>query len=525
MSIPETVVVGKQTKPAEEQLGLAKKWIQDCQRNHSHCGRSPGKLPTRVIDVGVVEKQEPVLVETKPESIAHYMTLSHCWGIKPVIRTTKATLQSHLTELPLGKLPNTFRDAIVITRRLGIRYLWIDSLCIIQDDASDWERESAVMGQIYASSYLTIAASASRDSSGGCFLPRPRAHHARIKCTLENGDVGYVFLRPKTRGFYDLEACFLQTRAWVGQERLLSPRSLHFDQDQILWECKDTRITEDGIPVSDDTGQRDILAWDGRFKLKYPYKVSGSASLEREFVWDWYSMLENYTARNLTNPDDKLPALSGIANIMISRINDRYIAGLWESHLNIGMLWQRSSKSPWLKRPPKWRAPSWSWASLDGTILMPSEQYIESSMNPFTPTLTAIDVEIQPLGLDPHGRLAFGAVTLTGRLKRINSRVNPSSAQYAPYPESGIGQDHIWVEGESVGHVNYDEDFEENNQELYCLQMTEVHYPKRIICHVLVLSYTGKNSDYKRIGLGTTGGGEVREGWFADSELKRIRIL
>lgn len=518
-------MIGRAIKSPDQKIPLVKEWIQNCEHNHPQCATSPVKLPSRVIDVGALNTQEPRLKITTEGEIAHYMTLSHCWGRKPVIRTTKATLQSHLTSLPLASLPKTFREAITITRELGIKYLWIDSLCIIQDDAGDWEKESAVMGQIYACSYLTIAASASKDSSGGCFLSRPPPdNQCKIKCTLSSGEISHVFLRPKTKGFHDLDASFLQTRAWVAQERLLSPRSLHFDTDQIMWECKTDRLTEDGIPVDVDLDSRQSTHWDGRFQVSYPFTPEGS-SLTREFVWDWYEMLENYTTRNLTNGEDKLPALSGIASVMVKRTNDQYVAGLWENNINYGLLWRRIGKAPWLEKPERYRAPTWSWAAFDGAVIWPDDSSLNSSLNPFKPMLEDVSLEIIPLGLDPNGRLAFGAATTTGRLKIISPRVDPESEGYIVYPEDGAGQDHIWDGEESVGWVNYDEQFEKTAGERYALQMTECIHPKKTLCHCLILESTGKEGQFKRVGLGCTGGGEVRLGWFENAKKRRIHII
>lgn len=525
VAIPQSVAIGRQIKPPQQGFELVKEWIRDCENNHPQCATRPANLPTRVIDVGVAGGQEPALKVASSRDTAYYMTLSHCWGRKTVIKTTKATLQSHLTQLPMGSLPKTFRDAITITRTLGVRYLWIDSLCIIQDDANDWEKESAVMGQIYAHSYLTIAASASKDSSGGCFLPRPRDTHARIKCSIDDGSTAHVFLRPKPKGFQDLENSFLQTRAWVAQERLLSPRSVHYDVDQIMWECKETRLTEDCVPVDVDIDQHQGLRWDGRFQLQYPRHVTKWSSLSIDFVWDWYSMIDNYTTRNLTNPDDKLPALSGIASVMAFRTGEKYVAGLWESHINIGMLWKRASTAPWLEAASGYRAPSWSWAAYDGAILTASDSYQNSSYNPFQPLLEAIQLEIKPLGLDPNGRLSFGAVTVTSRLKQVRARVDPSSELYQEYPENGAGHDHIWDGEESVGWVNYDEEYKPSSGPFFCLQMTHRVYPKRILCHCMVIEYARNGNDFRRVGLGCTGGGEVRAGWFDDAEKKRIRLI
>jgi hypothetical protein len=231
--VPQGIVVGQAIKPPEERFDLLKEWIRKCSTEHSQCIALASRLPTRVIDVGEAGTQEPVLKQAEGAT-AHYMTLSHCWGSKPLIRTTTESLTKHLNQLPMDFLPKSFRDAVTIRRNLGIRYLWIDSLCIIQDDADDWEREPAVMGDIYSRSYLTIAASASKDSSGGCFLPRPTSTHVQVKCSVSDSSTGYVFVREKPKGFNELDYSKLNTRAWVAQERLLSPRTVHYDVDQIM---------------------------------------------------------------------------------------------------------------------------------------------------------------------------------------------------------------------------------------------------------------------------------------------------
>ena len=382
------------------------------------------------------------------------------------------------------------------------------------------------MGRIYASSYLTIAASSSKDSSGGCFLIRPTDSHVRIKCTLNDGTTGHVFVRPKNKGFKDLDNSFLQTRAWVAQERLLSPRAIHYDVDQIMWECKEARLTEDGVPVDVDIDSRQADIWDGRFHLKYPFSIKGS-TLRKDFVWDWYAMLDNYTTRNLTNGDDKLPALSGIASIMTSRTSDRYAAGLWESHLQVGLLWQRIPKAPWLTLPLRYRAPSWSWAAYDGAILMQTDAGLNASSNPHVPKIEVQELDVTPLGLDPNGRLQSGYITVFARLKQIRSRMNPEDANYSLFPEDGLGQDIMAdkLSGESIGCANYDEAYKPGGGALFCLQMTERKHPNRTVCHCLVLEQTEYGNDFRRVGAGLTGVGESRAGWFNDAEKKRIRII
>lgn len=149
-------------------------WLDNCRSHHPSCRPPPTnpQLPTRVIDVSFTDR-EVTLFESNGQR-GRYMTLSHCWGTSSRLTTTKETLEDLKNGIATSFLPKTFQDAIKITRRLGVKYLWIDCFCIIQDDPQDWERESSSMAQIYRNSYLTIAASASSDSYSGCFPKRSK---------------------------------------------------------------------------------------------------------------------------------------------------------------------------------------------------------------------------------------------------------------------------------------------------------------------------------------------------------------
>jgi hypothetical protein len=163
-------------KPADD-FTRAISWVKQCRTFHSDCNKENGRsfTPTRLIEVrsplSTGELLRVRLISGR-DATGEYASLSHCWGLKPVIQTTKESIHQFLTEIPWSDLSKTFQDAIEITRALAIPYLWIDSLCIVQDDYHDWERESANMGDVYAFAFLNIAAAASSDGSGGCFIPR-----------------------------------------------------------------------------------------------------------------------------------------------------------------------------------------------------------------------------------------------------------------------------------------------------------------------------------------------------------------
>ena len=181
------------------------------------------------------------------------MCLSHCWGddTSLLIKTLKDNIEDWKRRIPLAMLPQTFVDAVRITRDLKIRYLWVDSLCIIQDDPQDWERESAEMASIYKNSYLTIAATASKDSSEGCFRSR-KPFSVLLKPGVERTkpDPSQILLvypdSENTIYQYMLEAP-LHARGWAFQEMFLSPRTLHFCEDQLFWQCLEQTATEDGL--------------------------------------------------------------------------------------------------------------------------------------------------------------------------------------------------------------------------------------------------------------------------------------
>lgn len=140
----------------EENFTIAKDWIRDCSEQHDNemCPPIvPNDLPTRLVDVGVADgSEDPKLVVPLNGQKGEYLALSHCWGpstVKERLLTKEATLKTRMKSIPISSMPANFHDATIITRRLGYRYLWIDSLCIIQDSKSDWETESSNMGNIY----------------------------------------------------------------------------------------------------------------------------------------------------------------------------------------------------------------------------------------------------------------------------------------------------------------------------------------------------------------------------------------
>jgi hypothetical protein len=532
-------ILGREIKPADARFDFLRRLIADCDAGHSLCAGAPGPLPTRVIDIGQSSADDPYLKITPGNEVGHYAALSHCWGANPLVRTTSSNINDHRRLLPINALPKTFRDAIQICQELRLRYLWIDSLCIIQDDMLDWERESVKMGEVYSSAFITIAASASTDSTGGCFLPRTCEEKIQVKCGSSR-----VYIRRRPLDFNTLRTRHLHTRGWVTQERALSRRMIHFDADQLLWECREARIAEDGVPF-DAYAQISSAVWDERLHMAYPYIRRGY--LDGQFIWDWYGLVEAYSGKSLTKADDKLPAISGLARVMEQRTGEKYIAGLWINHLSIGLLWRRADDR-WLVRPSGgYRAPSWSWAALDGEIDMPSEGTYNDDANKrdHLCVVEVINAHTTPLGLDSKGKLAGGEIQLRGRFKKADPRLDPKMDGYKAEfePTKQIQVDYLFSGGQWLGKAFYDEEYQPNSPHValpvYCLEMTrnEREFPKWVGNWTgLLLQETEKLGGFKRVGFANAAvysweytiigrPGEDVKSWFDDAETVTVTIV
>lgn len=224
-------------------------WIDDCVENHEECQKNhPALCPIRLLDlIRFRSSGDIVLVELDedPSERIPYTTLSHCWGTPTSgpFTTTLANLASRKECISFDDFPLTFQDAVTTTRKLNIAYLWIDSLCIIQDSPNDWAKEAARMAIVYAGSICTLSALGSEDSNGGFFRVAEKETNGVLRYDLSIGTqrIRVFPHEPKT---WDL-AGPLMDRAWTLQERALSRRILHFSRDALLWECKTLRASAD----------------------------------------------------------------------------------------------------------------------------------------------------------------------------------------------------------------------------------------------------------------------------------------
>lgn len=225
---------------SEEAVSWANKCIDRCNQKHSVCSSSskPARLPTRVLDLKAGPSHDDVrLVDTQGKS-GRYICLSHCWG-KSQNRgmTTKGNLEANKTSISVDQLPPSMQDATAVTRKFGVRYLWVDSLCIIQDSLEDWSHQAGQMASIFENAYLTIGATSTESDDQAFLQSSSAALKLQVKTTL--GTLQDLYVQPT--GFPQDQIpkhLPLMTRAWCYQERYLSPRMLHFTTGELWWECR-----------------------------------------------------------------------------------------------------------------------------------------------------------------------------------------------------------------------------------------------------------------------------------------------
>ncbi len=464
-------------------------WLQDCLSDHESCVLHADSqpisgfyedavpFPTRVVAVG--SDTEPIrLVETSGWR-GTYACLSHCWGGKQIITTTIATKAERMTNIAFSTLSKTFQDAIIIARKLQTPYIWIDSLCIIQDDHSDWKREAPLMGVIYRNATYTIAASGSKDGSGGCLLTRSApglppvtisytsSRHANSPCAmtlaLAAGDVGS-----------NIEKGPLNQRAWTLQERLLSRRIIHFGEKQIYFECQRHIVGEDGFEQSSTfrlKASLDLRDYEGEENQNSGSNF-GTLSYQRvkPLWWRWCMLVEDYSRRSLTISSDKLPALLGLVEEVRKRVSYTYFAGLWEQGLYCSLLWKAFIPGS-LRRAEKYRAPSWSWASVDGRISYNHALGLVRSGNSLVR-----DPEFVELSEDKSGAF-YGKVAVWGKLGIIWYTSRPKHGR--PIADEGDMRAIDDIHGNQVGSGSLDFEPIELPARVTCLVISHEVYVRK----------------------------------------------
>lgn len=395
-----------------EALKYARDWLTTCQSEHPDCCPVPkddgdrSKLSQASIRILRICDEKLILESLElREDVPQYVALSHCWGSSLTLKTLSTNIESFRTGIQVRDLPSTFIDAVKMTRLLGFDYIWIDSLCIVQDNLTDWEEQSSLMASVYGNAELVIAASSASSTEDGFLKQRKgyRESSLRISCAQNKDNV--LDLRYRLLTAKDLKPMVdpLDLRAWAFQERLLARRYLAIGAHDTSWTCTTALDCE--------------CEW-WRIASIWRNEVPNIKRLLRETADEemahcWReNVLEHYAGRDLTVRSDNLVAISAIASIFRDKLGPGYYAGIWQQDIIPGLLWAAGDAT----RSPDHSTPSWSWASLPTLRFAPIGR--PSGLSESKELAKVLEIKTTTSTVDPFGSVNSGFIKLWGQVWR-----------------------------------------------------------------------------------------------------------
>ena len=487
-------------------MACARMWLAKCTETHTDCQVSGSKsikyCPTRLLEIDQPEanRLRLRLCSELDDTLPQYATLSHCWGTSKTLRLTSGSFQRFRDGVDVSELAKTFRDAVFAAKSLGIKLLWIDSFCIFQDSKEDWEQEAALMSQVYRHSFLNIAASIAVNSDAGCLRERvSTAERYLVQSTWTDypNDTYYLYYDEYWRD--NFASMPLKKRAWVVQELALAPRVLQLCGSQLSWECHSLNACETwptGLPPNMWVNTTRTTSRTASTEVFGFHRTDGSESVRistnendilntTTFRELWKHIVSDYSMCDLTFPSDKLVALSGIAKHMEQLLKIDYWAGLWAFDLIPELIWYIPQPSI-----PKteadsliYRAPSWSWACLDGEVdwIVWRGQFL----------VDIVCCDIRTATADRTGAVISAALQLSGWLATIEIRPI-SNGNWDVY----INERWTSVNG---AHIHLDRPLASSH--LHCLPLED-----HGLLNTLLLTPTGvARGQFQRVGIAIIG--------------------
>ncbi|PVI06739.1 HET-domain-containing protein [Periconia macrospinosa] len=420
-------------------------WLKECQTNHPKCKdalKAQTSVAARMLEVksenGELRVRLVSSMQGPMRNHSPYFVLTHCWGgVEIEAKLTAEKLEVYHKNIDVSTLPKTFQEALEITNALQCRYLWIDSLCIVQGDAEDWAKESRKMAAIFKGAQMTISASEASNSRDGCGISNllSPAKVFTINRRTKERPARFFSLRLEPQGIgneYEMHRLFwrspIHTRAWIFQEKILSHRILHTTQSQLFWQCATQVESEDGTL---DTRHKSCRGWDRDVLLTHvPDYLFQPESWGTNIRHRWWGWINEYQRRILTNPTDRYAAFAGVTEHYRSLTNDTPIFGLWDRDLHLHLAWHAhlaDHREP-MKPLEERRNPSWTWMTfphgsvyvtgiLNGSFGMTAEERRSELKYRYEAKVLNFDIEWtdRPLVSKP----ARGTIQLRGLFDRI----------------------------------------------------------------------------------------------------------
>ncbi|KAI5921567.1 heterokaryon incompatibility protein-domain-containing protein [Camillea tinctor] len=493
----------------EDVAALAKWLLSQCIDSHKSCfkpiseGRGAWK-PLRLLEVS--HDQVRLVLTEKEDVTGPYATLSHCWGKKKFFVLTSENFAQFTAGLPIDRFPKTFQETMTTVRRLGIKYLWIDSYCIIQGDEGDWKHQAAQMHQVYTNSLINIGAANADGPTEGLFHERHGRNHpsASILWSPKQN------MNPRTFRIYDATCCLnlshlrdsfghrLFNRGWVLQETMLTPRMLTFTPDQIFWQCSEAFTYESHIMyISPEEFTQDYIMHSSReeYISFTPFwalsKVGGLGSYKHR----WLKTVNLYSRYELTYPDkDIFEAISGIGQHLASLTGDTFRYGILSSTLFDSLSWRPDAGRKRVfgdnSQSHVWRLPSWHWCSLTNEAvnflwnLLPTHNWAKNRSLAFV----FISDDCKPLSIFPMSKDLWPNLLCIGRTIGFKSM-----------PDITIDLDDELNPLKAKDHASVSPKSEINWENIVCLPLVTYSTYKKMV-HGLLLQEQD-NGAYRRLGL------------------------
>ncbi|KAH7312978.1 heterokaryon incompatibility protein-domain-containing protein [Rhexocercosporidium sp. MPI-PUGE-AT-0058] len=397
-------------------------WLKECNISHRSNGscqqRTTSFTPTRLIEVGSKNNTYSPKLVLNPKIPTSWCCLSYCWGGDQPVKTTTATIESHTSSIVFADLPKSLQDALIVTAKIGMQYIWIDCLCIIQDDPEDLAKELSTMSSIYKYADITISASSAHGVSNGFLQERTwRPISTPFALSLQTPDSQTGTVQITDYNSYDFQSQDpVHSRAWIFQEQLLSSRVVDFSSMMVRWHCATISRNDAGWPEPEPEVGDSLMSMFSALNIMNRQSQRGEES-SPEYFWSW--IVQEFSKRNLSFAGDKLLAVSAIAQEMGERRGDQYMAGMWQSSLLETLLWMREAKLP-VKRPERYRAPSWSWASIEGEIDFPGRYAADDDdgrHSRLVIELVTCHTQLEN-SVAPYGAVRSGILKLKGKLRQ-----------------------------------------------------------------------------------------------------------
>ncbi|KAH7117333.1 hypothetical protein EDB81DRAFT_243074 [Dactylonectria macrodidyma] len=401
--------------------------VQTCEMLHATCQiKSCSFMPTRLLRLQEHSSSGQLFVRLEQMTASRmnvdareerYSTLTYCWGGVQDVQLNANTEGMLTRGIPASSLHKTLLDATLVTWDMGLRLVWIDCLCILQDNPLDIVSEIDKLPEIYGNSFITISAARASNSREGFLqrtsLPAVSKPAFKLPFACPDGRPGSAIL---SSGLLNSP---IESRAWTLQEYVLSRRVLQFTQAGFHWTCSQIALfqeDEDALPL--------LFAQ----RLRRSYRMYTGIRGGDRTCRSWMNIVEEYTKRDLTYSSDKLAAISGIGELWGKTSEDSYAAGLWVSHLPLGLLW--TSAQPHMQSGlAEYLAPTWSWASLSGQV-----DWFDHVQTMVDPSVMIVSCKATPAYENaPYGKVSSGALTIRGRLQKtaLEDELSPKSASTA----------------------------------------------------------------------------------------------